>query len=86
MISYPFFGDQPGLARRCRELGLALALTDAPLAPVSEDAVRHALARFRAAHEPLAARIEEARRWELETIAQRESVIRRILDLAAVPA
>ena len=86
MISYPFFGDQPGLARRCRELGLALPLTDAPVAPVSEETVRTALARFRAAREPMTARIEEARRWELETVAQRESVIRRIVDLAAVPA
>jgi UDP:flavonoid glycosyltransferase YjiC (YdhE family) len=86
MLSYPFFGDQPGLARRCQELGVALALAEAPLAVVGEEDVVDALARFRAQRERLGENIAQARRWELETVAQRANVIRRMVDLAGVTA
>ncbi len=45
MLSYPFFGDQPALAKRCQELGIALPLADAPRAPLGSTAVRSALQR-----------------------------------------
>jgi hypothetical protein len=86
MISYPFFGDQPELARRCQDLGLAIPLAETPRAAITESVVASALARFRAERDSLRARAEEARRWELDTIAQRAAVIRRMVDLAGVTA
>jgi hypothetical protein len=37
MLSYPFFGDQPALARRCYDLGLALRLAREPQAPLAPE-------------------------------------------------
>jgi MGT family glycosyltransferase len=34
MLSYPFFWDQPDLAERCRELGVATPLGSGPMAPL----------------------------------------------------
>jgi len=82
MISYPFFSDQPGLARRCWELGLALPLVESLRAPVDPDDVRAALARIETERAAMRARLAEARQWELETIRARPSVIARILELA----
>jgi MGT family glycosyltransferase len=83
MISYPFFGDQPGLAQRCHELGLAVPLVGAPRAPVVPGDVRRALTRIAAGRDAMRARLEEARGWELETIRARGAVIERIVDLMA---
>ena len=81
MISYPFFADQPGLAARCRELGLSVPLVDTPLAPVDEAAVTAALEQIVARRDEMAARLAEARQWELDVIADRGSVIERIVGL-----
>ncbi len=81
MISYPFFGDQPGLAKRCQELGLAVTLVDALRGPVGPGDVCAALARVAAEREAMRTRLAEARRWEIETIRARGSVIERIVDL-----
>lgn len=81
MLSYPFFGDQPALARRCRQLGLARPLTAASRAPLDRPAVESALDALRAEREALAERLAEARAWELATIAGRPAVLDRILGL-----
>lgn len=81
MISYPFFADQPGLAARCRELGLSVPLVDTPRAPVDEAAVAAALEQIVAGRDEMAARLAEACRWELDVIAARGSVIERIVGL-----
>lgn len=81
MVSYPFFSDQPGLAERCRQLGLAIPLTDRPRGRVTEDQVRAALAEVVKRRESMAAALERAREWELEAIAGRDSVVRRITGL-----
>jgi UDP:flavonoid glycosyltransferase YjiC (YdhE family) len=81
MISYPFFADQPGLAQRCRELGLAVPLVDAVRGPVGPSDVRSALARVATEREAMRARLAEARSWEIETIRARPEVIRRIINL-----
>jgi len=81
MLSYPFFADQPGLAARCRDLGVALPLVDTPLAPVDEEAVAAALERVVARREEMALRLVEARQWELDVIARRRSVVERIVGL-----
>ena len=81
MISYPFFGDQPPLARRCQDLGLAVPLAAAPRAPVEPDAVHVAIEQLTRDRERFAARLAEARSWELRTIAARGAVVDRVLGL-----
>jgi MGT family glycosyltransferase len=81
MISYPFFADQPSLATRCQELGLAVPLVGVLRGPVGPGAVRSALGRVTAEREAMRARLAEARRWELETIRGRGAVIERIVGL-----
>jgi UDP:flavonoid glycosyltransferase YjiC (YdhE family) len=75
MLSYPFFSDQPGLAARCRELGLAIPLADSPRAPLTEQAVETAFARLAESREEIGARLREALNWEREVIANRASVL-----------
>jgi MGT family glycosyltransferase len=82
MISYPFFGDQPALARRCQSLGLAIPLAAEPRAPIDEAAVRRALDRAVRARGARGARLAEARAWELATIAGRDAVLDRIVAVA----
>jgi MGT family glycosyltransferase len=81
MLSYPFFGDQPALARRCQELGLALPLADQPRAELSAEPLRSAIARVLEERELFAARLAEARSWELRTMAAREEIVDRLLAL-----
>lgn len=81
MIAYPFFTDQPGLARRCRELGLSLPLSRELRGPVSAGHVLEALERVQSSAAELQARLAEARRWELATIAARPAVLDRIVQL-----
>lgn len=83
MLSYPFFGDQPRLAARCRELGLALPLADTPRAPLTPETVRAAFARIEARRPALTGRLAAARDWELAVIARRPAVIARIRALMA---
>jgi MGT family glycosyltransferase len=82
MLSYPFFGDQPALARRCQKLGLAVPLASEPRAPLEPEAVLAALARLDAESESFATRLAEARSWELRTIAGRSAILDRIFELA----
>lgn len=83
MLSYPFFGDQPGLARHCQQLGLAVALSDAPQAPLDGAHLRTALRHLVAERAAFAARLATARTWELRTIAGRPHVLDRLLGLEA---
>jgi MGT family glycosyltransferase len=84
MLSYPFFGDQPALARRCQELGLAVPLAGAPQAPLTPEALLGALDRLAGERDRFAARLSEARSWELRTIAGRRIVLDQILSLNEV--
>ena len=81
MLSYPFFGDQPALARACADLGLAVPLTETPLAPLQPGDLRAAAALVSADADGFASRLSEAREWELETIAGRDAIVDRILAL-----
>jgi UDP:flavonoid glycosyltransferase YjiC (YdhE family) len=83
MLSYPFFGDQPRLAARCAELGLALPLSQGPAGVVAPDALGRALEALDADRAGFAVRLEQARGWELRTVAERGATIDRILALAA---
>jgi MGT family glycosyltransferase len=85
MISYPFFGDQPAQAHCCQHLGLAVPLASAPQAAVERSALVGALKRLAEDREGFAARLAEARSWELRTIADRGAVIDRVLALTEAP-
>lgn len=82
MLSYPFLWDQPGLAKKCQNLGLALPLTKSPREPLTPRVIRRALETL-AAGKPLARNLDRARGWELEVMARRGAVVRRILGLGA---
>jgi UDP:flavonoid glycosyltransferase YjiC (YdhE family) len=83
MLSYPFIWDQPGLAARCRDLGLAEPLVETPMAAPTPLDVASAFDRL-AARRPLMARaLREARQWESDVVGARPAVIDRILALGA---
>jgi MGT family glycosyltransferase len=81
MISCPLFGDQPVLAARCRELGLAIPLVPGDERSPTPADVHAALDRVEVEGAALRARLAEARQWELAVIATRPAVLRRIADL-----
>ena len=81
MISYPFFWDQPALAEKCREFGLAIPLADSPRGPVTEENVRAALAAFFESKDRQRASLAEARGWELRVLEDRPAVLRQITEL-----
>jgi MGT family glycosyltransferase len=81
MISCPLFGDQPVLAARCQELGLAvpLALGADGLATVQD--VHRALAQVERERPVLEASLARAREWEIAVMNRRPEVLRRIVSL-----
>jgi MGT family glycosyltransferase len=83
MITYPLFGDQPSLARRCQELGLALPLTDELRSNVEKADVDRVLDRFHARRASLRERMSTARGWLTREIEGRSAVIDRMLGLAS---
>ncbi len=81
MVSHPFFGDQPALARRCQDLGLAVPLIEEPRSKFRRDAVQLAIWRLSQDEDVFAERLAEAKSWEMRTIAGREAIIDRVLGL-----
>jgi UDP:flavonoid glycosyltransferase YjiC (YdhE family) len=81
MVSYPFFWDQPGLANKCQQLGLAIALTDTTLATVTLEAVDDALARLVEQRPSMQSQLVTASGWEVDAIEGRIDVLQRIFDL-----
>jgi len=82
MLSYPFFSDQPGLAAKCYELGIALPLASALRAPFSVNDVQAAFARAIDAQESMRKALERVRKWELATLSRREEVWGRLESAA----
>lgn len=82
MISYPFFHDQPALAKRTQDLGIAVPLSTELRGIVSVEDVRSALLKVDEGRNIMMKRLSEARQWELDVIAGRGDVTRRIMDLA----
>lgn len=82
MVSYPFFGDQPSLARRCWELGVAVPMVEEPRGALDEGAVHRALDELTTDRQRMIERLATARSWELETIAGRPAVWERVIALA----
>jgi UDP:flavonoid glycosyltransferase YjiC (YdhE family) len=81
MLSYPFFWDQPALADRCRQLGIAAPLADTPRGPLDDARIAATLEAL-LGDRALPSRLQAARQLELDVIAGREAVLDRILALA----
>jgi MGT family glycosyltransferase len=82
MLSYPFFSDQPALARRCIELGLAVPLSKSVREPLTPEGVDRTLGELSDRRDSLVGRLGEARDWELRVLDDRTSVIERIASLS----
>ena len=78
MLSYPFFWDQPALAGRCQQLGLAVPLGKGPRAPIDETDVLEALSAFDLQKGMLRENLRRAAQWEVEVIESRDRVYDRI--------
>jgi UDP:flavonoid glycosyltransferase YjiC (YdhE family) len=83
MVSYPFFWDQPALARRCQELGLALPLARSLRGAFGVDEVQAVLGRAVDNRASLLAALAQAREWELAVMGRRDAVLDRIAGIAA---
>jgi MGT family glycosyltransferase len=81
MISYPFIADQPLQARTCQKLRLATPLTATLRGPVEPGDVQRAMQRIECERDGFAQRLEEARGWEMETIADRPQIIERLVEM-----
>ena len=81
MVSYPFFSDQPGLADRCQEFGIAVPLTAELRGEVTAEAVHGALDSILGARDRFLDRLDIARDWELQTMAGRPAIVDRMLRL-----
>jgi len=81
MVSYPFFWDQPALAKKCRQFGLATPLTDSLRGAVSEHDVHAAMTRLADEREPIQAALSRAYEWEKAVIGSRTSALKRVVDL-----
>jgi UDP:flavonoid glycosyltransferase YjiC (YdhE family) len=84
MLSLPFFWDQPALARRAQQFGLAVPLIDGvvPEAHPSQDAVRIGLERATENRDAMLDQLRAARTWEARTIAARPEIARQIMAIA----
>ena len=76
-------GDQPDQAMRCQDLGLALALTRTPRAPLDASDVNGTLLHLERNADAIARRLAEASAWEREVMASRDDVLDQIVALAA---
>ncbi|HWA20745.1 MAG TPA: glycosyltransferase [Devosia sp.] len=83
MLSFPFFWDQPQLAARAQEFGLALPLAGAlgPEADLTAQQVRERVDDILSRRAQVLAALESARAWERRTIAGRPALAQRIIDL-----
>jgi UDP:flavonoid glycosyltransferase YjiC (YdhE family) len=83
MISYPFFWDQPALAKRSQAFGLAVPLVTELRGSITEADVRVALERIAADRDAMQSALSRARQWELAVMANRPAVLKQIADLMA---
>jgi UDP:flavonoid glycosyltransferase YjiC (YdhE family) len=81
MVSYPFFSDQPALAEKCQQFGLAIPLTDSLQGTFNDDDVWGALAKLAKEREQIQLALSRAREWEEAVIENRPAVLQRIVDL-----
>ena len=83
IISHPLFGDQPHLARRCQDLGLAIPLTEELRGRVEKADGDRTLHRSCARRASLRERMETACGWLTREIEGRSAGVDRMLALAS---
>lgn len=81
MLSYPMFWDQPALAAKCQELGLARPLVESPRGEIGPGHVRAAIEDLARRAETTRDRLAAAHAWEVRTVEGREAALDRILAL-----
>jgi UDP:flavonoid glycosyltransferase YjiC (YdhE family) len=81
MLGYPFSADQPALAASCAQRGLSVPLVQSPRDPLNPERVREAVSQVQANRAAMVARLEEAREWERELMAQRPNVVQKLTEL-----
>lgn len=81
MMSYPWWWDQPSLARKCQQFGLAIPLTGSLRGRLSVEDVDAALTELSSNREEMHASLAQALEWELQVIADRDSVVKQITNL-----
>jgi MGT family glycosyltransferase len=81
MVSYACYWDQPRLARKCQQLGLALPLVPRTRDPLPPGCLREALERLRDERAAFAQHLDAARGWEERVISERAEVAERLLAL-----
>lgn len=81
MLSYPFFWDQPGLARRCQELGIATPLAAATRGAVSPADIANRLRQISQDRHAFHPNLERVHGWEREVIAKRPDVLQMVESL-----
>ncbi|MEQ1771598.1 MAG: glycosyltransferase [Devosia sp.] len=85
MLSYPFFWDQPAIAARAAEFGLALPLLQGALGRedrLTPSDVSAAISSLEARRPQMELAIGVARRWEETAMAERPRIARQIIALA----
>jgi hypothetical protein len=75
------FWDQPALAAKCQELGLARPLVEAPRGALRPGHVCAALEELARSAETTRDRLAAARAWEVRTVKGREAALDRMLAL-----
>jgi MGT family glycosyltransferase len=83
MVSYPFYWDQPALARRCQELGLALPLARSLRGAFGADDVLAVIGRAADDRASLLTALARARDWEQAVMGKRAEVLDRIAEITA---
>jgi len=81
MVSYPFFWDQPALAEKCQQFGLAIPLTDSLQGTFSGDDVRSTLMKLSKERERMQLALSRAHEWERAVIENRAAVLQQVVDL-----
>lgn len=81
MVSYPFFWDQPSLAKKCQQFGLAIPLVNSLRGVVSEDDVHAAFAKLDNERDSMRAALSRAYEWERRVMENRPAVLKRVVDL-----
>lgn len=83
MVGYPFFGDQPGLARRCRELGVSVPAVQERRGRLTVGTARAAILEAAAMPRSPGSPLALAREREIETVAGRDAVMDRIAEIVS---
>jgi MGT family glycosyltransferase len=82
MISYPLLYDQPKLALRCQQLGLAVPLVKELRAKFEAADLINSILDVRRDRAAMIDRLETAHHWELQAVEKRGDAVQQVLDLA----